>query len=146
MKTFTQVFLLMLLCLCGDDVFSQVKIGDNPTNVNPNALLELESSSKGLLLPRLTNDQIQAMTNVPTGMLLFSTTDSALYLKRDTGWAILGFKTVPAASQWASNGKNIYNTNGGNVGIGTTTPVAKLQVADSNVVFSAPGRAPYNAG
>jgi hypothetical protein len=29
------------------------------------------------------------MTAVPTGMLLFNTTDSALYLKRDTGWVII---------------------------------------------------------
>ncbi len=32
------------------------------------------------------------------------------------------------SSQWATNGANIYNTNSGNVGIGTTTPSQKLDV------------------
>jgi hypothetical protein len=32
------------------------------------------------------------------------------------------------AAQWATNGNNINNTNSGNVGIGTTSPGAKLEV------------------
>src|SRR3989338_3837711 len=31
-------------------------------------------------------------------------------------------------SQWAASGNNIYNTNSGNVGIGTTGPTSKLQI------------------
>jgi len=33
-----------------------------------------------------------------------------------------------AHAQWATSGSNIYNTNTGNVGIGTTTPTAKLSI------------------
>lgn len=33
--------------------YAQVKIGDNPTVINKAAILELESSSKGLLFPRV---------------------------------------------------------------------------------------------
>lgn len=35
-------------------VFSQVKFGDNKTTINTGSLLELESTSKGLLLPRVS--------------------------------------------------------------------------------------------
>jgi len=35
----------------------QVKIGENPTEIHPKALLQLESTSKVLLLPRLTTQQ-----------------------------------------------------------------------------------------
>jgi hypothetical protein len=42
-------------------------------------------------------------------------------------------------SFWAASGDNIYNTNTARVGVGTTTPLAKLHVADSNVLFSATG-------
>jgi hypothetical protein len=34
----------------------------------------------------------------------------------------------PSATVWAVSGTNIYNTNGGNVGIGTTSPTSLLQV------------------
>jgi hypothetical protein len=36
-----------------------------------------------------------------------------------------------AAGQWTTNGNNINNTNSGNVGVGTTTPAQKLDVAGS---------------
>ena len=34
-------------------------------------------------------------------------------------------------AQWTTNGTNINNTNSGNVGVGTTTPAQKLDVAGS---------------
>jgi len=40
-------------------------------------------------------------------------------------------------TSWILNSGNIFN-NGGNVGIGTTTPKARLHVADSAVLFSGP--------
>src|SRR5687768_14774238 len=36
--------------------------------------------------------------------------------------------TYFANAQWATNGNNIYSTNTGNVGIGTSTPAVKLDV------------------
>jgi len=92
MKTYFQLslFLLMVIFPCMNCIHAQgVKIGNNTTVVNTNSLLELESTGKGVLLPRSTTGQINAMTSVPKGMLIFNTTDSALYLKRDTGWVVI---------------------------------------------------------
>ncbi len=114
---------------------AQVKIGDNSTSINPKSLLELESTTKGLLLPRMTNTQIAAMSGVPKGMLVFSITDSALYLRRDTGWAMLALGPVPA-EKWASSGNDIYNTNSGKVGIGTTLPYSQLSNNPFNTIGS----------
>lgn len=44
---------------------------------------------------------------------------------------ILSFLFVAAFAQWDISGTQIYNTNSGNVGIGTSTPTAKLYVAGS---------------
>lgn len=41
---------------------------------------------------------------------------------------LLAFLPGSAAAQWTTNGNNINNTNSGNVGVGTTTPTAKLHV------------------
>ncbi|WP_254411163.1 hypothetical protein [Dyadobacter diqingensis] len=34
--------------------FAQIKAGDNPTTINPGSVLELESTNKGLLMPRIS--------------------------------------------------------------------------------------------
>ena len=50
--------------------------------------------------------------------------------------------TPPMVNYWAAFGNNIYNSNAGNVGIGTSAPKAKLHVADSAVVFTGPATLP----
>lgn len=52
---------------------AQVKVGDNPTTINPNAVLEIESTSKGVLLPRLTTVQRNTMANVVPGTMIYNT-------------------------------------------------------------------------
>ncbi len=42
-----------------------------------------------------------------------------------------------AHGQWATSGNNINNTNSGNVGVGTTTPAAKLAVATNSASVNA---------
>jgi len=46
-------FLFLAICLGCSTVYGQVKIGDSPSQLTPGALLELESSNKGFILPRL---------------------------------------------------------------------------------------------
>jgi hypothetical protein len=46
---------------------------------------------------------------------------------------------------WAANGNNIYNTNTGNVGIGTTNPSAKLHVVGGDIHIEG-GRTIYSSG
>lgn len=50
---------------------AQVKIGDNPKNINTHALLELESKNQGVLFPRLTQSQrdVAFGGDVPDGLI-----------------------------------------------------------------------------
>ncbi|HMU11298.1 MAG TPA: hypothetical protein PKC54_14900 [Ferruginibacter sp.] len=76
---------------------AQVKIGNNPGTIDPNSLLELESTNKGFLPPRVALNSLSSVTpltgTVPAGMLVFSTggtlTDGYYYWD-GTEWQRLG--------------------------------------------------------
>jgi hypothetical protein len=52
-KLLSNAMFILVSCYC-TNLFSQVKIGGNPTSINPNSVVEIESNDKGLLLPRLS--------------------------------------------------------------------------------------------
>ncbi len=51
-----------------------------------------------------------------------------------TGIDWVDANTVPGTGLWLANGNDIYNSNSGNVGIGTTSPTEKLHV-EGNIEF-----------
>ena len=67
-------------------------------------------------------------TSHPTGTngnLYYNTSDHKFYGYQNNEWKELG----GGAGFWLASGNNIYNTNTGNVGIGTTAPSYKLDVS-----------------
>lgn len=97
--------LTIILLLLAVQVNAQVKIGDNPASINPNSLLELESTNKGFLPPRVAlNDasSIAPLTGtVPSGMLVYSTGGTladGYYYWNNTQWKLVatsGYNVVP---------------------------------------------------
>ncbi len=71
-KLFTLLLLFIAVC-----TQAQVKIGNNPGTIDANSLLELESTNKGFLPPRValnSNSSVSPLTGtVPAGMLVYST-------------------------------------------------------------------------
>lgn len=53
-------------------MISQVKVGDNPSLINSNSILELESNSKVLVITRLNESEINALTPLE-GALVYNT-------------------------------------------------------------------------
>lgn len=84
-----QHYLLSILCMLlffTHYSWGQVKIGDNPTQVNPQALLELESTEKGFLPPRLTEAQCDAISqaSAPLGLMIYNIdADEIQYLREE---------------------------------------------------------------
>ena len=69
--------LFIIGCLYYSSLFSQVKIGDNPKSINPDAILEIESSNKGVLLPRIalkSNSSPIPLKYFTAGMIVYNTT------------------------------------------------------------------------
>ena len=65
--------------------FSQVKIGENIEQISPYAVLELESSEKGFLLPRMTTAERDAAFNqdTPAGMMIFNLDERKMQFLRE---------------------------------------------------------------
>jgi len=77
-KLLTTVLILSSVCAA-----AQVKIGDNPGTINSNSLLEMESTNKGFLAPRVTLTSLTSVSplsgTVPAGMLVYNSAGSLTY-------------------------------------------------------------------
>jgi hypothetical protein len=72
----TRIGLVLITFLTSDYVFGQVKVGDNPTQINANAIMELESANKGVLLPRIaltSTSSPSPMSAFVAGMVVYNT-------------------------------------------------------------------------
>lgn len=72
---FKTQLLLFLLWFCSNEVSAQImqKFGENSSAINDKAVLELESTTKGFLLPRMTLIQRDQIDNPPEGLMLWCT-------------------------------------------------------------------------
>ncbi len=75
-KNIQRIAILLCTLLLTTVVQAQVKVGDNPTSINPSAVLEIESTNKGLLLPRVTLSSTTNFVPLAThveGMVVYNT-------------------------------------------------------------------------
>ncbi|WP_353719491.1 tail fiber domain-containing protein [Dyadobacter sp. 676] len=75
-KTFSSALFAAGFLITSSAAFAQVKIGDNPTVINAGSALEIESTNKGLLMPRisLTNTTTWGLAGTPAaGMSVYNT-------------------------------------------------------------------------
>jgi hypothetical protein len=103
-----------------------VGIGTNAPNSS--AQLDIVSTNKGLLMPRMTAAQRTAIATPATGLTVYQTDGTAgFYFYNGAGWSQLG-TGGGGSNPWTISGNNIYNSNTANVGIGITAPLEKLHV------------------
>jgi hypothetical protein len=150
-----QKFVLLFISLLGMGMMAtaQLKIGDNPTSIQKSSILELESTRQGLLLPRLSDTAAINALTPPDGMIIYLTADNSLRIRSNGAWKKLA-SMADATANWSltgntgtdsassfigtidgqpltirtSNAARMIISSNGNVGIGTTTPSATLDV------------------
>jgi len=73
-----KIFSLLLLFLWVNSTIAQLKVGDNPHQIDQASLIELESKEKAFVLSRVTNTQ---MLNIKplAGALIYNTDNSCVY-------------------------------------------------------------------
>ncbi|WP_412464287.1 beta strand repeat-containing protein [Flavobacterium mekongense] len=96
-KIFTTLLLLTGLC-----AIAQVKVGDNPTTISPGAALEIESTNKGLVIPRVANTA--AVTNPVNGMMVYDISSQCFKGYQNGEWSGCGMTQSATASILAQIG------------------------------------------
>jgi len=91
------ILFVFLMCLINSQSNAQLGIGTNSPNAS--AMLDVTATNKGLLLPRMTNSQKNAISNPATGLIVFCT---------DCGSA--GLMNIYNGSDWVRLDGNISNT------------------------------------
>jgi hypothetical protein len=136
------IILLLLVLLVKMPATAQ-NIGINATGASPNtsAILDVSSTSKGLLMPRMTSAQRNAIATPAEGLKVYDTDTKTFWFYNGTGW--VQSATGSAVNFWSLNGTNIFNNNAGNVGIGLNTPLAPLHIKNNSEAFRMEGTRPY---
>jgi hypothetical protein len=78
-----------------------IEINANGATANASAVLDLKSTTKGFLLPRMTNAQMLAIPSPAQGLLAFCTdcsTNGDYYFYKGTAWVALGSTTVSVST------------------------------------------------
>ena len=136
------IILITLFSIC--TIEAQVGIGT--TSPASGATLDITSTSGGLLIPRVTQVQRDAIGSPSTGLLIYQIDNTpGFYYYDGTIWTTVGgadnlgnhtaTQNVQLDNNWISNDGNnegIFIQPGGNVGIGTNTPAGKLEIEGIN--------------
>src|SRR5688500_6498614 len=92
---FRKIMLLLLGCI-GTLSFIQAQVGIGTTTPNNSAQLDVQSTSKGLLLPRMTAAQRAAIPNPAQGLLVYQTDGSiGIYHYDGSYWRSLTTGFIP---------------------------------------------------
>ncbi|MFM2268710.1 MAG: hypothetical protein RL757_2151 [Bacteroidota bacterium] len=97
-------------------VFAQLKLGDNPGTINPSAVLEMETTNKGLLLPRVTLTSTTTFAPLSAhiaGMTVYNTATAGdvtpgYYYNDGTKWVKLSGSAWSLTGNTATNWQNNY--------------------------------------
>lgn len=126
-KTFFTLLIVSLsqIIISQSNISMQTSVNETGTDPDASAMLDVSSTDKGLLVPRMTTAQRNNIANPATGLLVYDLDLSQFYYYSGGNWNPL----ATANMHWAANGNDIYNNNlNDNVGIGTVSPSTRLDV------------------
>jgi Chaperone of endosialidase len=124
-----KLFIILFFVFLQEKTFAQMGINATGTPPASNAMLDISSTTKGLLIPRMTTPQRTALAHTK-GLTVFDITTDSYWYSNGAAW--VNMATISSASPWLTSGNDISNSNTGNIGIGTASPFYKLDVLTSS--------------
>lgn len=140
MKILFIILLSAISCKC----IQAQSVGIGTGTPNASAALDITSSTKGILIPRMTTSQRFSIPAPPAGLLVYDTDKNEFHQYNGTTW--LAMLDADYWSRPITSRSRISNLND-SVGIGTNSPTERLDVngnirarnnliADGNVITS----------
>ncbi|MBK9151783.1 MAG: hypothetical protein IPM26_12660 [Saprospiraceae bacterium] len=126
----TRYLILIVLSIASAGVLMSQSVGIGTTTPNNKAILDVSSTDRGILLPRLS-DTSAVSPPVPAGLTIYSLADNRIYYFNGSRW-IKSNEQSAADGHWFIKNDSILYTNRTYVGINTNLnempPQASLQV------------------
>ncbi|MBA4852130.1 hypothetical protein [Emticicia sp. BO119] len=126
MKTSTKLYLCFAFILSGNIIFAQTaKVVDTPDGTvistiggneipHSTAILDIRSTNKGILLPRMTTANRDVISVPTAGLLIYNTSTNQFNYHNGSSWQVASL-----GNQWGVNGSVLHHS--GQVGVGTST-------------------------
>lgn len=120
---FSLLIALAIVALVACEAAGQtgVAIGTANPTADPSAALDVQSTTQGMLFPRMSATQRNAIAAPATGLIVFDTSVNEFFLFDGAQWR--------QWDDWSRNGPDVYHM--GNVGIGVADPAYALDVNGS---------------
>lgn len=117
-------------------LFSQNNVGIGTTTPDTNAILDIQSNSKGILIPRLTTTQRTSMVlnTAQTGLLVYDNNLQQFWFWDGTQWVQIG-----AGSSSCTSLNDAYNCGGNGAGRSILTNYGAVELTLSNTTNGSVG-------
>ena len=164
MKSLTYLTILVSFLICSSlQIFAQsVSINNTAAVADASAMLDISSNTKGLLIPRMSTVEINAIVLPAKGLMVFDTTTNKFSINTGTlaiplwqslssnggGWGLTGNAGTNHTTNFlgttdsvslrfkTSNTARMVIDSIGNVGVGTSLPTQKFQVVGTDTTTS----------
>ena len=116
-----QIFTLALIMVISHlSVFAQVGINTDASTPDTSAMLDIKSTTKGILVPRMTSVQRAAIKTPAKGLLVYDSSTTTFWYHNGVAWNEL---TGGGASGWTLTGNTNVNPANNFIGTKDNTPL-----------------------
>ena len=107
-----QLFSLVALCILVSFAKGQNNLGVNTTTPHASAALDVTSTTQGMLVPRMSTTQRNAIISPANGLMVYDLTLNAFYFYDGVAWSPVGGNSNSGLGLFISNTISATNTNG----------------------------------